>query len=201
MEYNNMTKSNTARKVDAPIVSVDGLVHIGKATFSRTDAVNVIVDNLNAMSQDQETIGNMGQTNIDRIITNGKYDLAIEASFDTTANYKKWKRQAKDLPQIYVLANQRLSEMRNIAANARIAKRLVKDNPELGNFGSQKILNTCKKDEKFKSINAKRKSPIKKATPKAAKKFTEVSIAKATLALVKEHNLDIQKLIELLTTK
>ena len=46
------------------------------------------------MSQDQETIGNMGQTNIDRIITNGKYDLAIEASFDTTANYKKVEKRS-----------------------------------------------------------------------------------------------------------
>lgn len=186
-----MRKSSTAKKVQAPVVSVDGLVHIGKDKFSRIDAVNVIVDNLNAMASDVVAIKSFGLKNIDRIIMNGKYDLAIEASFDTTANYKKWKREAKDLPEIYTLASQRLSEMRNIAANARIAKRLVKENPELGNFGSWKILNTCKKDPKFKSISGKRKKP----TVKAKIKITAKTVATDLLATLKANNIELKSFL------
>lgn len=186
-----MRKSSTAKKVQAPVVSVDGLVHIGKDKFSRIDAVNVIVDNLNAMASDVVAIKSFGLKNIDRIIMNGKYDLAIEASFDTTANYKKWKREAKDLPEIYTLASQRLSEMRNIAANARIAKRLVKENPELGNFGSWKILNTCKKDPMFKSISGKRKKP----TVKAKIKITAKTVATDLLATLKANNIELKSFL------
>jgi len=207
-----MTKSNTAKKVDAPIVSVDGIVHIGKATFSRTDVVNMIVDNITAIDQDHSTIDTMGLVNIKRIVHNGIAILALEASFDTSANYKKWKREASTLPAIFTqLSSQDISVYKTIACNAAIANRLVKEQPALGNFKAQKILNEVKKDDKFKAIST-RKSPTKKATSKkvafTAKSkgtpndapITANSLASDLLATLKENNIKLASFLTELST-
>ena len=204
-----MTKSNTAKKVTAPIVSVDGLVHIGKSTYSRTDAVNYIVDNLTAINQDHSTIDTMGLANIKRITGIGTSILALEASFDTTANYKKWKREASTLPAIFTqLSSQEISQYKTIACNTAIANRLVKEQPSLGNFKPSKILGEIKKDAKFKATST-RKSPTKKVT--APKKvvskgspsdapITANSLASELLATLKENNIKLASFLTELST-
>ena len=207
-----MTKSNTAKKATAPVVSVDGLVHIGKSTYSRTDAVKHIVDNLTAIDQDHSTIDTMGLVNIKRITSIGTSILALEVSFDTTANYKKWKREASTLPAIFTeLSSQDISVYKTIACNAAIANRLVKEQPALGNFKAQKILNEVKKDDKFKAIST-RKSPTKKATSKkvafTAKSkgtpndapITANSLASDLLATLKENNIKLASFLTELST-
>ena len=200
-----MTKSNTAKKVDAPIVSVDGIVHIGKATFSRTDVVNMIVDNITAIDQDHSTIDTMGLVNIKRIVHNGIAILALEASFDTTANYKKWKREASTLPAIFTeLSSQEISQYKTIACNTAIANRLIKEQPSLGNFKPSKILSEIKKDAKFKATST-RKSPTKKATPKSKGSpsdapITANSLASELLATLKENNIKLASFLTELST-
>ena len=203
-----MTKSNTAKKVTAPIVSVDGLVHIGKETFSRTDAVNYIVDNLTAINQDHSTIDTMGLANIKRITSIGTSILALEVSFDTTANYKKWKREASTLPAIFTqLSSQEISQYKTIACNTAIANRLVKEQPSLGNFKPSKILGEIKKDAKFKATST-RKSPTKKATPKKVTSkgspsdapITANSLASELLATLKENNIKLASFLTELST-
>ena len=196
-----MTKSNTAKKVDAPIVSVDGIVHIGKATFSRTDVVKTIVDNITAINQDHITIDTMGLSNINRIVSIGTSVLALEASFDTTANYKKWRREASTLPVIFTeLSSQEVSQYKTIAANAKIANRIVKDEPSLGNYKPSKILGEIKKDAKFKPLST-RKSPTtkaKKVSFKAKGKDTTVTaetIATDLLATLKTSKIELKEFL------
>ena len=203
-----MTKSSTAKKVTAPIVSVDGLVHIGKATYSRTDAVNYIVDNLTAINQDHSTIDTMGLANIKRITSIGTSILALEVSFDTTANYKKWKREASTLPAIFTqLSSQEISQYKTIACNTAIANRLVKEQPSLGNFKPSKILGEIKKDAKFKATST-RKSPTKKVAPKKVTSkgspsdtpITANSLASELLATLKENNIKLASFLTELST-
>jgi len=203
-----MTKSNTAKKATAPVVSVDGLVHIGKSTYSRTDAVNYIVDNLTAINQDHSTIDTMGLANIKRITSIGTSILALEVSFDTTANYKKWKREASTLPAIFTeLSSQEISQYKTIACNTAIANRLIKEQPSLGNFKPSKILSEIKKDAKFKATNT-RKSPTKKATPKKVTSkgspsdapITANSLASELLATLKENNIKLASFLTELST-
>ena len=200
-----MTKSNTAKKVTAPVVSVDGLVHIGKSTYSRTDAVKHIVDNLTAIDQDHSTIDTMGLANIKRITSIGTSILALEVSFDTTANYKKWKREASTLPAIFTeLSSQEISQYKTIACNTAIANRLIKEQPSLGNFKPSKILSEIKKDAKFKATST-RKSPTKKATPKSKGSpsdapITANSLASELLATLKENDIKLASFLTELST-
>ena len=203
-----MTKSSTAKKVTAPIVSVDGLVHIGKSTYSRTDAVKHIVDNLTAIDQDHSTIDTMGLANIKRITSIGTSILALEVSFDTTANYKKWKREASTLPAIFTqLSSQEISQYKTIACNTAIANRLVKEQPSLGNFKPSKILGEIKKDAKFKATST-RKSPTKKVAPKKVTSkgspsdapITANSLASELLATLKENNIKLASFLTELST-
>ena len=203
-----MTKSNTAKKVTAPVVSVDGLVHIGKSTYSRTDAVKHIVDNLTAIDQDHSTIDTMGLVNIKRITSIGTSILALEVSFDTTANYKKWKREASTLPAIFTeLSSQEISQYKTIACNTAIANRLIKEQPSLGNFKPSKILSEIKKDAKFKATST-RKSPTKKATPKKVTSkgspsdapITANSLASELLATLKENDIKLASFLTELST-
>ena len=203
-----MTKSNTAKKATAPVVSVDGLVHIGKSTYSRTDAVKHIVDNLTAIDQDHSTIDTMGLVNIKRITSIGTSILALEVSFDTTANYKKWKREASTLPAIFTeLSSQEISQYKTIACNTAIANRLIKEQPSLGNFKPSKILSEIKKDAKFKATST-RKSPTKKATPKKVTSkgspsdapITANSLASELLATLKENDIKLASFLTELST-
>ena len=200
-----MTKSNTAKKATAPVVSVDGLVHIGKSTYSRTDAVKHIVDNLTAIDQDHSTIDTMGLANIKRITSIGTSILALEVSFDTTANYKKWKREASTLPAIFTeLSSQEISQYKTIACNTAIANRLIKEQPSLGNFKPSKILSEIKKDAKFKATST-RKSPTKKATPKSKGSpsdapITANSLASELLATLKENDIKLASFLTELST-
>tara|TARA_R110002153_G_scaffold201033_1_gene354335 strand:- start:391 stop:969 length:579 start_codon:yes stop_codon:yes gene_type:complete len=131
----------------------------------------------------------------------GKVFMQIQAKA-TDWGRTKYSQYLKEYYYSKGITQQQTSEYKFMATNEMKLRKSIKANDmKLGQGCSYYRKELKKLDEPKAKTKAKAKSKSTKTKGKSTSKVTETLLAKSTLALVKEHGLDIHKLVKLLTTK
>ena len=130
----------------------------------------------------------------------GKVFIQIQSQA-TIWGRKKYSDYLKKFYYDKGITQQQTSEYKFMATNENdIRKRINSNELNLGQ-GCSYYRKELKKLTTPKTKTTTKKTTKPKSTKKVTGKVTESTLAKSTLALIKEHKLDIHKLVKLLTTK